>query len=64
MQCRHDNQVLLLLRNSKHNNNTWGLPGGNVERGDADLLQTARREGTEEMGSLPDFDVLAEIRTR
>ena len=62
--CRHDDKFLLLLRNSQHNNNTWGLPGGNVEQLDLDLLETARREGTEEMGELPRFEVLTEIKTR
>ena len=46
--------MLLLLRNSKHNDMTWGLPGGNKEEGDADGLATARREATEEMGPLPE----------
>ena len=27
-------EVLLLLRNSRHNDKTWGLPGGNAEHGD------------------------------
>lgn len=40
----------MLLRNSKHNNNTWGLPGGNMDREDnGDLLVTAKREAIEEM---------------
>lgn len=63
-KCRYNNQFLLLLRDSKHNNNTWGLPGGNQEQLDPDLMQTALREGTEEMGSLPEFEVLTEIKTR
>lgn len=50
--------MLLLLRAGRHNSNTWGLPGGNAEDGDADLLATARREATEEMGPLPAFSVL------
>eukprot|EP00192_Tetraselmis_astigmatica_P008528 CAMPEP_0117654666 /NCGR_PEP_ID=MMETSP0804-20121206/3867_1 /TAXON_ID=1074897 /ORGANISM="Tetraselmis astigmatica, Strain CCMP880" /LENGTH=661 /DNA_ID=CAMNT_0005460965 /DNA_START=154 /DNA_END=2139 /DNA_ORIENTATION=+ len=45
--------VLLLLRNSKHNGNTWGLPGGNVEPEDASLHDTALREAREEVGHLP-----------
>lgn len=64
LNCRHDDKFLLLLRHSQHNNNTWGLPGGNVEQLDLDLLETARREGTEEMGELPRFEVLTEIKTR
>ena len=62
--CRSDQKVLLLLRNSKHNDSTWGLPGGNAEAGDANLLQTATREAVEEMGALPGFEVIAEIATR
>mmetsp|Transcript_7840 Transcript_7840/g.14877 ORF Transcript_7840/g.14877 Transcript_7840/m.14877 type:complete len:150 (+) Transcript_7840:146-595(+) len=46
-------EVLLLLRNSKHNDKTWGLPGGNQERGDLTLFDTAQREAREEMGELP-----------
>ena len=33
---------LLLLRRSVHNDNTWGLPGGNVDPGDGALLRGAR----------------------
>ena len=62
--CRHNDKVLLLLRNSRNNNNTWGLPGGNYDQGDADLMHTATREGNEEMGALPEFEVLSEIKTR
>ena len=61
---RYNDQFLLLLRNSQHNNNTWGLPGGNAEQLDMDLMQTAVRESTEEMGELPGFQVLTEIKTR
>ncbi|KAI8474457.1 MAG: hypothetical protein J3K34DRAFT_132112 [Monoraphidium minutum] len=42
--------VLLLQRAGKHNAGTWGLPGGNAEAGDANLLATARREAAEELG--------------
>mmetsp|Transcript_9875 Transcript_9875/g.16963 ORF Transcript_9875/g.16963 Transcript_9875/m.16963 type:complete len:148 (-) Transcript_9875:302-745(-) len=59
-----ENEVLLLLRNSKHNDNTWGLPGGNVEEGDASLFETAKRESTEELGPLPEnFVPLWEVPT-
>lgn len=61
---RHEGKVLLLLRTSLNNNNTWGLPGGNLEAVDTDLLVTAKREGTEELGALPDFEVLANIKTK
>jgi 8-oxo-dGTP pyrophosphatase MutT (NUDIX family) len=40
----------VLLRNSSHNHNTWGLPGGNADEEDSgDLLVTAKREAIEEM---------------
>ena len=42
-----------MLRSSKHNDKTWGLPGGNADVGDASLLETAKREAIEEMGMLP-----------
>ncbi|KAL3161952.1 hypothetical protein ABBQ38_009034 [Trebouxia sp. C0009 RCD-2024] len=58
------NEVLLLLRNSKHNNNTWGLPGGNVEDEDTNLLVTAKREAQEEMGSVPEAAFLNQILTK
>lgn len=62
--CRSGSEVLLLLRNSKHNNNTWGLPGGNVEDEDTDLLVTAKREAQEEMGSVPEAAFLNQILTK
>ena len=55
--------MLLLLRNSKHNDKTWGLPGGNSDKGER-ILDTAKREATEEMGSMPSCDVLGQILTR
>ena len=54
----------MLLRNSKHNNNTWGLPGGNVEDDDTNLLVTAKREAQEEMGSVPEAAFLNQILTK
>lgn len=57
-------ELLLLLRNSKHNNNTWGLPGGNVEDEDTDLLVTAKREAQEEMGSVPEATYQNQILTK
>ena len=56
--------MLLLRRSSKHNDNTWGLPGGNYEEGDANLQVTAQREATEEMGSLPGHLVTASLLTK
>ena len=62
--CRSGSELLLLLRNSSHNNNTWGLPGGNVEDSDTDLLDTAKREAQEEMGSLPAATFQNQILTK
>lgn len=59
-----DGQVLLLLRAGNHNANTWGLPGGNREGSDQDLLETAIREATEEIGALPPFRVVTEFLTQ
>jgi ADP-ribose pyrophosphatase YjhB (NUDIX family) len=57
--------VLLLRRASKHNDNTWGLPGGNAEGADGgSLLATATREAREEMGGVPPFTVAAQLFTR
>lgn len=57
-------EVLLLLRNSTHNNNTWGLPGGNADPEDGgQLAVTAQREAIEEMGSMPPFVPAGQIHT-
>jgi 8-oxo-dGTP pyrophosphatase MutT (NUDIX family) len=56
--------VLLLLRAGNHNANTWGLPGGNADATDRDLLETATREAEEEMGPLPPLRVLGSILTK
>lgn len=55
--------MLLLKRNSLHNHDKWGLPGGNVDEGDDQALATAEREALEEMGSLPAYTVAGEIHT-
>eukprot|EP00892_Ulva_mutabilis_P011531 jgi/Ulvmu1/8750/UM048_0004.1 len=61
--CEGD--VLVLLRNSKHNNNTWGLPGGNADKEDnGDLLETARREAKEELEVLPEYAVRGQVLTK
>lgn len=57
-------KVLLLKRNSKHNDNTWTVPGGNVDDTDSSLLGTATREAMEELGSVPPFEVKAQITTK
>ena len=58
----------LLLQRSKKSGNplTWGLAGGNVDKGDASLMDAARREAIEEVGSvLPgDLEVVTEVVTR
>ena len=56
--------MLLLKRSSKHNDNTWGLPGGNREEGDADLQATALREATEELGTLPRHSIASSLLTK
>ena len=62
--CSCGGEVLLLRRAGRHNYGTWGLPGGNADAGDADLLATARREAEEEMGpGLPPFEVVAQVLT-
>lgn len=53
-----------MKRNSKHNDQTWGLPGGNVEASDDSLLSTATREAFEELGNVPPFEVKAQILTK
>lgn len=60
--CRGD--VLLLLRNSRHNDRTWGLPGGNCDPEDTSLQATAVREAREELGLLPPLAVARECLTR
>jgi ADP-ribose pyrophosphatase YjhB (NUDIX family) len=54
----------LLCCCSKHNDNTWTVPGGNVEDTDSSLLGTATREAMEELGSVPPFEVKAQITTK
>jgi len=57
--------VLVLLRSaSSRNPGTWGLPGGNVDAADATLLACACREAREEMGSVPDFQVVRQVLTK
>jgi 8-oxo-dGTP pyrophosphatase MutT (NUDIX family) len=57
--------VLLLQRSPLSGNpGTWGLPGGNADATDTCLLHTARREAEEEMGAVPEFEVLFELLTK
>lgn len=61
-RCSSQGEILVLLRHSSHNNNTWGLPGGNSDQEDGgDLMQTAVREATEEMTTLPDYEVMGQV---
>lgn len=53
-----------MKRNSKNNDKTWGLPGGNAETSDDGLLGTATREAWEELGNVPPFEVKAQILTK
>lgn len=64
VSCSCEGEVLLLLRSGKHNANTWGLPGGNADTTDANLLGTAMREAEEEMGTLPECKILDTVLTR
>lgn len=57
-RCAETDEVLLLLRRSKHNDRTWGVAGGNAEPGE-DAFRTATREAREELGPLPPFAVAA-----
>ena len=34
LTCLETGDVMLLLRNSSHNDRTWGLPGGNADEED------------------------------
>lgn len=49
---------------SKHNDNTWTVPGGNVEAADSSLLGTATREAMEELGGVPPFEIRTQILTK
>ena len=65
LSCSCGGEVLLLQRTSKNNFGTWGLPGGNADDTDADLLEVATREAQEEMGpQLPRFQVLESVLTK
>ncbi|KAF6264961.1 NUDIX hydrolase domain-like protein [Scenedesmus sp. NREL 46B-D3] len=57
-------KVLLLKRCSRHNDQTWGLPGGNAEPADQGLLSTALREAQEELGEVPAHEHRAQILTK
>lgn len=53
--CPEDGSILLVKRSSKMRNpNLWDIPGGRSVKDDKDILYTAKRETTEELGKLPD----------
>jgi len=53
-------RYLYLLRNDPKHPNTWGLPGGKVEKGET-LMTSIYRECTEELGSMPAYIKLSPI---
>jgi 8-oxo-dGTP pyrophosphatase MutT (NUDIX family) len=53
-------RCLYLMRSDSRNPNSWGLPGGKCEAGEA-LLDTINRECCEELGSMPTYAKLAPI---
>lgn len=58
---------MLLLKRAADSGNplTLGLPGGNADAEDADLMATAVREAGEEMGTaLPPFTVKGRVLTK
>lgn len=63
---RCDGKVLLLKRSlTSGNPGTWGLPGGNADPEDeGDLLVTARREASEELTTVPNFQVIDKLLTK
>ena len=62
--CRSADKVLLLEKKSKHSDQKWELPGGKFKPVDWTLLDTASREAREELGGVPQYELLTEIKTR
>ena len=54
------NRYLFLLRNDSKHPNTWGLPGGKVEKNET-LITAINRECTEELGSMPEYNKIVPI---
>lgn len=53
-------RYLYLLRNESRHQDTWGLPGGKVEK-DETLREALHRECREELGFVPNYSHLAPI---
>ena len=53
-------RYLYLLRNDPKHPDTWGLPGGKVEK-DETLMTTIYRECSEELGTMPEYVKLVPI---
>ena len=45
-----DQKVLMMQRQGSHAAGTWALPGGWIDRSDANLLDVVKREAMEELG--------------
>lgn len=57
-------RILVLKRSARVSNpGTWGLPGGQRDRGEAPAV-AARREAVEELGGLPPSHVVGALRVR
>lgn len=47
-------RYLYLMRNDPKHPDSWGLPGGKINRGET-LIQAIERECSEELGRMPDY---------
>ena len=47
-------RYLYLMRNDPKHPDSWGLPGGKINRGET-LIQAIERECSEELGCMPDY---------
>lgn len=53
-------RYLYLMRNEQRHQDTWGLPGGKVEKGET-LREALHRECQEELGFVPNYSQLVPI---